>query len=95
MELHEIIAMLRNMVCFDALEDDAQYVERRKTHPLATGRCEHHGGKCTQILERMHKIERELIGEPQDAEIRQAFDNMMGNPMDAIAELKNILRPSN
>ena len=79
----------------DALADDAQYVERRKTHPLATGRCEHHGGKCTEILERMHKIERELVGEPQDAEIRQAFDNMMGNPMEMFADLINNLHPRN
>ena len=92
MELNEIIAMLRNMVCFDALDDDAQYVERRKTHPLATGRCSNHGGKCTDILERMHKIERELVGVTPEP-TRDAFDEMMGKPMEMFADLLNNLHP--
>jgi len=56
----EVIALIKNQVCFDALDDDKSLAERREIYPTVSGRCEHHGGKCTDLLYKVRDLELTL-----------------------------------
>jgi len=56
----EVITILKNQVCFDALDDDKSLAERREIYPKVSGSCEHHGGKCTDLLYKVRELEHTL-----------------------------------
>jgi hypothetical protein len=56
----EVIALIKNQVCFDALADDNSLAERREIYPKVSGSCEHHGGKCTDLLYKVRELELAL-----------------------------------
>ena len=56
-ERDRIIALIKRQVCFDALADHDAMETFRLAHPEVVGRCEHHGGKCTDLLLLIHNLE--------------------------------------
>ena len=48
-ERDRIIALIERRICFDALADD-------------DGRCSHHGGKCTDLLQLIDRLENNTNG---------------------------------
>jgi hypothetical protein len=57
------IEKLEEIVCFDALAMHKQLAPRRLLYPSVVGYCEHHGGKCSEILSLIFTIEQTLLPE--------------------------------
>lgn len=55
----DFIEQIRRQVCFDALADHEAVAEARLKHPTLVGRCQHHGGKCSDLLLLITKLEEE------------------------------------
>ncbi|MGI9142715.1 MAG: hypothetical protein ACR2IJ_05945 [Fluviibacter sp.] len=51
-----MIGLIERQVCFDALADHEAMASFRSAHPEIVGRCEHHGGKCSDLLLLIHKL---------------------------------------
>jgi hypothetical protein len=49
-ERERIVELIKRQVCFDALADHDAMETFRMAHPEVVGRCAHHGGKCTDLL---------------------------------------------
>jgi hypothetical protein len=58
-ERERIIELIKRQVCFDALADHDLMETFRMAHPEIVGRCGHHGGKCTDLLNLIMKLENE------------------------------------
>jgi hypothetical protein len=56
-ERERIIELIKRQVCFDALADHDAMETFRMAHPEVVGRCEHHGGKCTDLLNLIARLE--------------------------------------
>jgi hypothetical protein len=56
-ERDRIIEQIKRNICFDALADHEAMAPFRIEHPEAVGRCAHHGGKCTDLLLLVTKLE--------------------------------------
>ena len=56
-ERTRIAELIKRHVCFDALADHDAMATFRIKHPALVGRCEHHGGKCTDLLLLISKLE--------------------------------------
>lgn len=54
----ELIAELERKICFDALADHKEMEQFRAAHPEVVGRCAHHGGKCTDLLLLISKLQK-------------------------------------
>jgi hypothetical protein len=52
-----IIDKIRARICFDALADHDAMATFRVAHPEIVGRCSNHGGKCTDLLQLIYKLE--------------------------------------
>ena len=61
-ERERIIALIKRQVCFDALADHDAMETFRLAHPEVVGRCEHHGGKCTDLLQLIGRLESNANG---------------------------------
>jgi hypothetical protein len=61
-ERERIIALIKRQVCFDALADHDAMETFRLAHPEVVGRCEHHGGKCTDLLRLIGRLESNANG---------------------------------
>ena len=53
----EIIEQIKRNICFDALADHDAMATFRMAHPEVVGRCAHHGGKCTDLLLLVQKLQ--------------------------------------
>jgi hypothetical protein len=58
-ERERIIELIKRQVCFDALADHDLMETFRMAHPEIVGRCAHHGGKCTDLLNLIMKLENQ------------------------------------
>jgi len=56
-ERERIVDLIKRQVCFDALADHDAMETFRMAHPEVVGRCEHHGGKCTDLLNLIARLE--------------------------------------
>ena len=56
-ERERIVELIKRQVCFDALADHDAMETFRMAHPEVVGRCEHHGGKCTDLLNLIARLE--------------------------------------
>ena len=56
-ERERIVELIKRQVCFDALADHDAMETFRMAHPEIVGRCAHHGGKCTDLLLLISKLE--------------------------------------
>jgi|LakMenE01Jun11ns_1017448.scaffolds.fasta_scaffold9672549_3 hypothetical protein len=56
-ERTRIAELIKRQVCFDALADHDAMETFRMAHPEIVGRCAHHGGKCTDLLLLISKLE--------------------------------------
>ena len=56
-ERKRIIELIKRQVCFDALADHDAMETFRMAHPEIVGRCAHHGGKCTDLLNLIARLE--------------------------------------
>ena len=56
-ERERIVEAIKRNICFDALADHDAMASIRIEHPQAVGRCAHHGGKCTDLLLLVTKLE--------------------------------------
>ena len=56
-ERERIVELIKRQVCFDALADHDAMATFRMAHPEIVGRCEHHGGKCTDLLNLIARLE--------------------------------------
>jgi hypothetical protein len=56
-ERDRIVELIKRQVCFDALADHDAMETFRMAHPEIVGRCAHHGGKCTDLLLLISKLE--------------------------------------
>jgi hypothetical protein len=56
-ERERIVELIKRQVCFDALTDHDAMETFRIAHPEIVGRCEHHGGKCTDLLNLIARLE--------------------------------------
>jgi len=56
-ERERIVELIKRLVCFDALADHDAMETFRMAHPEIVGRCEHHGGKCTDLLNLIARVE--------------------------------------
>jgi hypothetical protein len=54
------IEELKKIVCFDASKMHEELADRRFLYPSAVGYCEHHGGKCSDILRLIAELTRLL-----------------------------------
>jgi hypothetical protein len=62
-ERDRIIDLIKRQVCFDALADhDTLPSIVRDAHPEVVGRCSHHGGKCTDLLQLIDRLENNTNG---------------------------------
>lgn len=61
-----IIDLIKRQVCFDALADHDLMATFRMAHPEVVGRCAHHGGKCTDLLILIGKLENKKMKEVQN-----------------------------
>jgi hypothetical protein len=62
-ERDRIIELIKRQVCFDALADHAALpTSVREAHPEVVGRCAHHGGKCTDLLQLIDRLESNANG---------------------------------
>lgn len=52
-----IIELIKRNICFDALADHEAMATFRQAHPEVVGRCSNHGGKCTDLLMLIQKLE--------------------------------------
>ena len=59
------IEKLEEIVCFDALAMHKELASRRLLYPMIVGYCESHGGKCSDILLLILKIEQTLLPESE------------------------------
>lgn len=57
-EREHLIERIKDQICFDALADHDAMATFRMTHPEVVGRCSNHGGKCTDLLLLVEKLER-------------------------------------
>jgi hypothetical protein len=55
----EVIEMLKRRICFDAIDDHNAVAEFRLAHPEVVGRCGNHGGKCSDLLLLITKLEND------------------------------------
>ena len=51
-----LIGQIQRQVCFDALADHESLETFRHAHPEIVGRCDHHGGKCSDLLLLIHDL---------------------------------------
>jgi hypothetical protein len=58
-ERERIVELIKRQVCFDALADHDLMETFRMAHPEIVGRCAHHGGKCTDLLLLIQKLEKD------------------------------------
>jgi hypothetical protein len=56
-ERERIVELIKRQVCFDALADHESMEIFRDTRPEIVGRCAHHGGKCTDLLNLIARLE--------------------------------------
>ncbi len=56
-ERDRIVELIKRQVCFDALADHDAMETFRMAHPEIVGRCAHHGGKCTDLLQLIDRLE--------------------------------------
>jgi hypothetical protein len=56
-ERERIVELIKRQVCFDALADHDAMETFRMAHPEIVGRCAHHGGKCTDLLNLIARLE--------------------------------------
>jgi hypothetical protein len=56
-ERERIVELIKRQVCFDALADHDAMETFRMAHPEIVGRCAHHGGKCTDLLNLISRLE--------------------------------------
>jgi hypothetical protein len=56
-ERERIVELVKRQVCFDALADHDAMETFRTAHPEIVGRCAHHGGKCTDLLNLIARLE--------------------------------------
>lgn len=56
-ERAHIIEQIKRNICFDALADHEAMATFRMAHPEVVGRCSNHGGKCTDLLLLVQKLE--------------------------------------
>jgi hypothetical protein len=56
-ERERIVEAIKRNICFDALTDHDAMAPFRSEHPEVVGRCAHHGGKCTDLLLLVTKLE--------------------------------------
>jgi hypothetical protein len=56
-ERERIVELIKRQVCFDALADHDAMETFRMAHPEIVGRCEHHGGKCTDLLNLIARLQ--------------------------------------
>jgi hypothetical protein len=56
-ERERIVEAIKRNICFDALADHDAMASIRIEHPEVVGRCSHHGGKCTDLLLLVTKLE--------------------------------------
>ena len=56
MERDYIMSLIKNQICFDALADHDAVAEQRTKYPALVGRCDHHGGKCSELLYLLHEM---------------------------------------
>jgi hypothetical protein len=61
-ERDRIIELIKRQVCFDALADHDAMATFRMAHPEVVGRCAHHGGKCTDLLQLIDRLESNANG---------------------------------
>lgn len=55
----EVVAVISRQICFDAQKSHKEMEALRKTFPEVVGYCEHHGGKCSDLLTLIYKLENE------------------------------------
>lgn len=56
-ERERIVEAIKRNICLDALADHDAMAPFRIEHPEVVGRCSHHGGKCTDLLLLVTKLE--------------------------------------
>jgi hypothetical protein len=61
-ERDRIVELIKRQVCFDALADHDAMATFRMAHPEVVGRCAHHGGKCTDLLQLIDRLESNANG---------------------------------
>ncbi len=54
-----IVAKIKRQICFDALEDHEAVAKFRIEHPTLVGRCNNHGGKCSDLLKLIDDLLKE------------------------------------